>query len=336
MGNRSKSGIRSGELIDENDRADEERITGCFIPCPRCRDVDKRIGNTGPYKTLRAEADGTVVRYQLCKRCGHRFKSVELDRAELDRLRAVEQEFIRFRLIEGERLRMLMGLQSEWTAPTIDEAGKGLVEREFRKAEERRAKVADQPYAEAKGREGASASRGTRLQDPFVLPDEWRAFAKRERPDVDPEYEARKFADYWHAIPGAKGRKADWCATWRNWVRSEHYGKGARAVVQEAEQKYTRRPEGWTLRGEDPQVTQMRRLEAEYLAKRNTTHSDQGEGVPPAGGSSTSSSNQRGLMRGVSAIPPLEAERVSGQGRCTRVPNTATKLRLRERGYRGG
>lgn len=32
---------------------------------------------------------------------------------------------------------------------------------------------------------------------------------------------AAQFRDYWHAAPGAKGRKADWAATWRNWCRRE-------------------------------------------------------------------------------------------------------------------
>lgn len=32
--------------------------------------------------------------------------------------------------------------------------------------------------------------------------------------------EADKFLDYWRAVPGAKGRKLDWPATWRNWCRS--------------------------------------------------------------------------------------------------------------------
>jgi hypothetical protein len=30
------------------------------------------------------------------------------------------------------------------------------------------------------------------------------------------------FCDYWRGIPGAKGRKLDWVATWRNWMRREH------------------------------------------------------------------------------------------------------------------
>ena len=31
--------------------------------------------------------------------------------------------------------------------------------------------------------------------------------------------EAEKFKDYWIAIPGARGRKLDWPATWKNWIR---------------------------------------------------------------------------------------------------------------------
>lgn len=29
------------------------------------------------------------------------------------------------------------------------------------------------------------------------------------------------FVDYWRAVPGAKGEKTDWPATWRNWLRRE-------------------------------------------------------------------------------------------------------------------
>ena len=35
---------------------------------------------------------------------------------------------------------------------------------------------------------------------------------------------AARFCDYWHAIPGARGRKCDWPATWRNWCRKEADG----------------------------------------------------------------------------------------------------------------
>lgn len=33
------------------------------------------------------------------------------------------------------------------------------------------------------------------------------------------ETELAKFRDYWAALPGQKGVKTDWPATWRNWVR---------------------------------------------------------------------------------------------------------------------
>lgn len=36
----------------------------------------------------------------------------------------------------------------------------------------------------------------------------------------NPSEEAARFRDYWIAQPGAKGRKLDWQATWRNWCRN--------------------------------------------------------------------------------------------------------------------
>lgn len=61
--------------------------------------------------------------------------------------------------------------------------------------------------------------RGTELPDGWV-PDQSVIEAMREEcPNVDLEREHRKFVDYWAAVPGAKGRKKDWNATWRNWIR---------------------------------------------------------------------------------------------------------------------
>lgn len=37
--------------------------------------------------------------------------------------------------------------------------------------------------------------------------------------DLEHADELSKFRDYWRAVPGAKGRKTDWDATWRNWMR---------------------------------------------------------------------------------------------------------------------
>jgi hypothetical protein len=73
-------------------------------------------------------------------------------------------------------------------------------------------------------------SLGTRLPDGWALPPEWRAWAVEKRPDLDVEAVGETFADHWHAQPGAKGRKADWFATWRNWVRNERPPVGRSAV----------------------------------------------------------------------------------------------------------
>jgi hypothetical protein len=65
---------------------------------------------------------------------------------------------------------------------------------------------------------GRSASR---LPEDWELPDEWAIWAKQNRPDLNPNQVADQFKDYWIAVAGAKGRKQDWFATWRNWVRNQ-------------------------------------------------------------------------------------------------------------------
>jgi len=71
----------------------------------------------------------------------------------------------------------------------------------------------------------ASPQRGSRLPKDWSLPDDWAAWAKQTRPDLNQNETANRFADYWHGIAGAKGRKADWLATWRNWVRNQNHTK---------------------------------------------------------------------------------------------------------------
>lgn len=59
---------------------------------------------------------------------------------------------------------------------------------------------------------------GTRLPEdwfPSPLDIDGAAFMTAEAR----ERELEKFRDYWRAVPGAKGRKLDWDATWRNWLR---------------------------------------------------------------------------------------------------------------------
>lgn len=65
------------------------------------------------------------------------------------------------------------------------------------------------------------AKNGTRLPADWTLPSEWAEWARAKRPDLNPAEQAEKFADHWHAKPGKDGRKLDWLATWRTWIRNE-------------------------------------------------------------------------------------------------------------------
>lgn len=67
----------------------------------------------------------------------------------------------------------------------------------------------------------AKSPRGTALPKDWTLPDDWRTWAEKERPDVDVVTVSESFRDFWIAKPGKDGRKADWLATWRNWVRNQ-------------------------------------------------------------------------------------------------------------------
>lgn len=79
----------------------------------------------------------------------------------------------------------------------------------------------------SKSRAEASAT-ATRLPADWIPSPEDVEFCKTHRKDLDPSLVAESFRDYWLAAAGAKGRKQDWPATWRNWVRNEK-GPQARA-----------------------------------------------------------------------------------------------------------
>lgn len=78
-----------------------------------------------------------------------------------------------------------------------------------------------EPEPELEPKKARSTASGSRL------PDDWKPnaadveYCKTERPDLLPSKVAQNFYDYWISIPGAKGRKLNWSATWRTWVRKE-------------------------------------------------------------------------------------------------------------------
>lgn len=74
----------------------------------------------------------------------------------------------------------------------------------------------------------------TRLPDDWELPDEYAKWCRDARPDLNPHKIADQFKDYWIAQPGAKARKQDWFATWRNWCRNQKAEKQNWADKQQA------------------------------------------------------------------------------------------------------
>jgi hypothetical protein len=79
-----------------------------------------------------------------------------------------------------------------------------------------------EPEVEPKSNKYKS-NKGSRF-DLVEIPDEWVSFCKQERPELDPNATFHEFKDYWIAQPSSKGIRADWFATWRNWVRRS-FGK---------------------------------------------------------------------------------------------------------------
>ena len=70
----------------------------------------------------------------------------------------------------------------------------------------------------------APTAHGTRLPDGWKPPPDVIAQMGSDYPHVNFALENAKFIDYWQGKAGKDARKADWTATWRNWIRraAEH------------------------------------------------------------------------------------------------------------------
>lgn len=96
--------------------------------------------------------------------------------------------------------------------------------------------------------------RGSRLPADFTLTPDRRQVAEAEA--LDAERVFASFCDYWRSAAGAKARKCDWEATWRNWCRSEAGRRGSvprppgRKTYAEYERESAERLA--SLPGEDP------------------------------------------------------------------------------------
>jgi hypothetical protein len=72
----------------------------------------------------------------------------------------------------------------------------------------------------------SGSSRGSRLTEDWALPPDWKEWAYSHLSeygltpdDGEVERQADAFRDYWAAKTGAGATKANWQATWRNWIR---------------------------------------------------------------------------------------------------------------------
>lgn len=76
-----------------------------------------------------------------------------------------------------------------------------------------------------------SSAKGSRLPADWMPNDAGRKFAAEKLGNSGARAELEKFRDYWCAVPGQKGVKLDWEATWRNRVRdiAERRQRGAAA-----------------------------------------------------------------------------------------------------------
>lgn len=68
--------------------------------------------------------------------------------------------------------------------------------------------------------------KGTRLSKDWKPSAELLEACRKKRPDLNIESTAEVFRDYWASVPGAKGLKLDWDATFRVWVSKQHAAKG--------------------------------------------------------------------------------------------------------------
>lgn len=64
-----------------------------------------------------------------------------------------------------------------------------------------------------------SKARGARIPDGWQPDQALADWTRANAPAAANALEVDRFRDYWAAQAGAKGRKADWAATWRNWAR---------------------------------------------------------------------------------------------------------------------
>ena len=102
-----------------------------------------------------------------------------------------------------------------------------------------------------------SKARGARIPDGWQPDQALADWTRANAPAAANALEVDRFRDYWTAQPGAKGRKTDWAATWRNWARrcQEQHAQPARG--QAPRSTTSDRVNGWLALAESLDPTRQ-------------------------------------------------------------------------------
>jgi hypothetical protein len=138
-------------------------------------------------------------------------------------------------------------IRDEKTCTAVQE---NLLKNHYRNREERESARADARGAPAQPDDQNYHEAERRSATGTLLPRGWQPsgddFAFGLAQDLSHDqvhWEADKFRDHWHSISGAKAKRCDWAATWRNWVRRTaeanrpKEGKSLSAVIQRLGQR---------------------------------------------------------------------------------------------------
>lgn len=88
-------------------------------------------------------------------------------------------------------------------------------------------------------------TRGCRLPDGWTPSAELIAEMRTECPGVDLKAEHRVFTDFWKGKSGKDATKADWDATWRNWMRREQKSQRTRGEQSRSGSAVDEKFNGW-------------------------------------------------------------------------------------------
>ena len=100
--------------------------------------------------------------------------------------------------------------------------------------------IHDSLIPDSGAKKNAPKQNGKALDKNWLLPKSWGEWALKERSDLD-ENDVRKiaetFKDHWLANSNqAKAKKADWEATWRNWVRNQKINYQSKTKFQQIQE----------------------------------------------------------------------------------------------------